>query len=123
MTRAITLETIWDAGPAVGDGHVAHVRGSRARSGALGGPRAASAGVRGAAPSSEMTRAITLETIRDAGPAVYTVARRTPLVKLDPLTPNGRGDADPATRIHLKLERCRRSAFSRSAAPPTPYAR
>ena len=51
-----------------------------------------------------MTRAITLETIRNAGAAVYTVARRTPLVKLDPLTPNGRGDADPATRIHLKLE-------------------
>ena len=51
-----------------------------------------------------MTRAITLETIRNAGAAVYTVARRTPLVKLAPLSPNGRGDADPATRIHLKLE-------------------
>ena len=49
-----------------------------------------------------MTRAITLETIRDAGPAVYTVARRTPLVELDPLAPNGRGDE--ATRIYLKLE-------------------
>ena len=51
-----------------------------------------------------MPRAITLNTIRAAGPAVYTVARRTPLVKLAPLTPSGRGDADPATRIHLKLE-------------------
>ena len=40
-----------------------------------------------------MSRAITLETIRDAGPAVYTVAKRAPLVKLEPLTPNGRGDA------------------------------
>ena len=49
-----------------------------------------------------MPRAITLETIRDAGPAVYTVARRTPLVELDPLAPNGR--ADEATRIYLKLE-------------------
>ena len=51
-----------------------------------------------------MPRAITLETIRDAGPAVYSVARRTPLVKLDPLAPSGRGDANLATRIYLKLE-------------------
>ncbi len=51
-----------------------------------------------------MPREITLETIRDAEPAVYTVARRTPLVTFDPLTPNGRGNADPATRIYLKLE-------------------
>ena len=49
-------------------------------------------------------RAITLETIRDAGPAVYTVARRTPLVKLDPLAPGGRGNANLSTRIYLKLE-------------------
>ena len=51
-----------------------------------------------------MTRAITLDTLRDAGSTVYTVARRTPLVKLEPMTPNGPGDADPVTRIHLKRE-------------------
>ena len=51
-----------------------------------------------------MPRAITLETIRSAAPVVYRVARRTPLVKLDPLGRREGDDGDPATRIHLKLE-------------------
>ena len=51
-----------------------------------------------------MTRVIMIETIRDAGPAVYAVAGRTPLVRLDSLTPSGRGDAEPTTRNHLTLD-------------------
>jgi threonine dehydratase len=51
-----------------------------------------------------MTRAITLETIRAAAPAVYALARRTPLVRLDPLARTETDETRPATRIHLKLE-------------------
>ena len=48
-----------------------------------------------------MTRAISLDTIRDAATAVYAVARRTPLVAL---TPAGLPTDDDAPAIFLKLE-------------------
>ena len=48
-----------------------------------------------------MTRAISLDTIRDAATAVYAVARRTPLVAL---TPAGLPTDDNVPAIFLKLE-------------------
>ena len=47
-----------------------------------------------------MTRAITLDTIREATPHVYALGRRTPLVPLAPLA----GDNELSGRIHVKLE-------------------
>ena len=47
-----------------------------------------------------MARHVTLETIRDAATAVYAVARRTPLVKLDATAPVTGG----APNVYLKLE-------------------
>ncbi len=47
-----------------------------------------------------MTRTITLDTIREATPHVYALARRTPLVPLAPLA----GGNELPGRIHVKLE-------------------
>ena len=47
-----------------------------------------------------MPRQISLDTIRDAPRHIYTVARRTPLVRLDATAAPSAG----ATEIHLKLE-------------------
>ena len=47
-----------------------------------------------------MTRTITLDTIREATPNVYALARRTPLVPLAPLA----GGNELSGRIHIKLE-------------------
>ena len=46
-----------------------------------------------------MSRRISLDTIRDAATGIYDVARRTPLVPLDPAAPSGSG-----RDIFLKLE-------------------
>jgi len=54
----------------------------------------------GASGRRRMARHVTLETIRDAGAAIYTIARRTPLVKLDATAPS-RNDTP---NVYLKLE-------------------
>ncbi len=54
-----------------------------------------------------MSRDVTLEQILAAAPAVYRVARRTPLVPFRPLAPPAARHADapdPGDRLHLKLE-------------------
>ena len=53
-----------------------------------------------------MTRQLTLETIRDAASAIYTVAARTPLVRIAvPDDPRSTGDGGPRpTELYLKLE-------------------
>jgi len=54
-----------------------------------------------------MPHDVTLERIMAAAPAVYRVARRTPLVPFRPLTPvreRARRATDPGSRLYLKLE-------------------